>query len=110
AEYRQMLARVPSEIATGDPAIDALLGATEPAMCDLLCDLSVPHWFDISIVSVLNTSASDPEQLLERITGFAFVRIHPRGYAYHDDVRLALRTAVLEHRGDRYRQVARRAF
>ena len=59
---------------------------------------------------MLRPSALAPENLLERITGFPFVRIHPYGHSYHDDVRLALRKAVLEHRCDRYREVAHHVF
>jgi tetratricopeptide (TPR) repeat protein len=110
AEYKRMLARAPTEIVTGDSAIDALLGAIDPSTRNLVCDLSVPHWFDSTVISALSREITGTDLVLTRIAGFPFVRRHPRGYAYHDDVRLELRTAVLQQRPEHYRTIAKKVY
>lgn len=103
--------RAKSEGGTGDPSLNLLLASLEPSVRRLVQDLAVPHWFDERVINSINEAGSARQvspKLVDEIVGFSFVRSHPRGYAYHDLVREALRLKFVRQDPNRLREVSRR--
>ena len=91
--FKDLVAGATAEALTGLPSLDMVLKAVGREMSDLLCALSVPHWFDRNIAAGLCPNVEDGqlEAYLDEIETLPFVRSHPRGLTFHDVFREALR-------------------
>lgn len=94
---------------TGEPSLDLLLAAMEPARRLLVQNLAVPHWFDDRVVDAVKRAGPAPSSPygLDEIVGLSFVRAHPRGYAYHDLVRGSLLRQLIREEPERVRRISR---
>jgi hypothetical protein len=72
---------------TGDAALDLLLSTSPARFAGLVRKISVPHWFTAESIKVLG---GKPEDFLDLLS-LPFVRLHPLGHAYHDEIRRMLR-------------------
>lgn len=113
--FKQSYERARSEGPTGDVSLDALLMSMTPAARDLVLLLSVPHWFNDRLVSLLSR-ATEPtvdegeayEALRGEIHSLSFVRPHGRGFALHDAVRARLRASFIARAPQRLRDISTR--
>jgi tetratricopeptide (TPR) repeat protein len=106
-EYRNFASRAAAASSIGHEAVDLVFAASPPHMRPVLQPLAIPHWFDRRMVSELASPEATVDEVLSWLAALPFVRQHPRGYAYHDEVRFALRSAMIGHEPDRYRRVSR---
>src|SRR6266496_1585635 len=92
---------------TNDPSLNMLLGLAEPSFAAVIQNLSVPHWFDEQIVAEARAPGEtlEPAAIIEELADLPFVRLHPRGYAYHDVIRSSLRDSVMRRDVSRLRRL-----
>ena len=113
--FKQSYERARSEGPTGDLSLDALLMSMTPAARDLVLLLSVPHWFNDRLMSLLS-QATEPavddgdayDALRQEIHSLSFVRVHTRGFALHDAVRERLRSSFIARAPQRLREISTR--
>jgi hypothetical protein len=106
-QFITMHQKVAGEDGIGDPSLDMLLVTSEPPLSQLIKDLSVPHWFDEHMVSLLTTqSGGEIGPTWEEVLSLPFTRSHPQGYAYHDRVRYELRTFLGRKEPKRVKEIS----
>lgn len=91
--FKKLYSQAQAEEGTGDVSLDMLLLTVRPSLSQLIQKLAVPHWFNEEVVAALadGDPTAQTSEILQDINRLPFVRSHPRGYAYHDVVREALR-------------------
>jgi tetratricopeptide (TPR) repeat protein len=109
AQLQESYELVAAEPFTGDASLDVFLLLLPEEDRRLAIDLSVPHWFNLPLASaVADRESSDITPHDPWLRDIPFLRSHPRGVAYHDAAREAMRGFLLRREPSRVREVCRR--
>src|SRR5712675_1126040 len=104
ARFQQFQASARPIDSTGDAALDLLLSTSPERFADLVRNLCVPHWFTAESISLLGGEPDDIRELLS----LPFVRLHPLGYTYHDEIRRLLRASLMDKAPSLYLDTCRK--
>ena len=109
AQLQESYDRVAAEPLTGDASLDVFLLLLPEEDRRLALDLAVPHWFNLALASAIaDRLSSDITPHDPWVKDIPFLRSHPRGLAYHDAAREAMRGFLLRSEPWRVREVCRR--
>jgi len=109
-QFQSLVASVSGIDGTGDLSLDLTLKAAGDKLGQLIHVLAVPHWFGAEAVRIVagdQQFGDDPESLLNEVLRMPWVRVHPLGFVYHDEIRGKLRDALLRHQSERFREICR---
>jgi tetratricopeptide (TPR) repeat protein len=104
SRFQQFQASARPIDSTGDAALDLLLSTSPERFADLVRKLCVPHWFTAESIALLGGEPDDVQELLS----LPFVRLHPLGHTYHDEIRRLLRASLIDKAPSLYLDTCRK--
>src|SRR5271166_6386131 len=108
SEFQRLQDQAAAVQGTGDISLDLILAGFGSEHSVWLRQLAIPHWFNESLVSSIVPSASEASGFFSEIAAMPWVRSHPQGLVFHDQIRHRLRQSLLESKSELFREACKK--